>query len=90
MVSERELERAYKAVANRKRIAVVRFLKSTGPMTVGDIASAIKLSFKATSRHLQILYSAGFLISEREGINVRYALNPQSEHVSRVVRTLAQ
>ena len=88
MVGERELERIYKAVANRKRIAIIRFLKSQNGVTVGDIASAIKLSFKATSRHLQILSAAGFLISEREGINVRYTVQAQSEHVLRVIRMI--
>ena len=87
MVSERELERLLKAVANKKRIAIIRHLK-TGTATVGEIAKAIKLSIKATSHHLQLLSGAGYVVSEQEGLYVRYIVNPQTEQATRILKTV--
>jgi DNA-binding transcriptional ArsR family regulator len=87
MVPERDAERVYKAIANRKRIAIIRSLKS-GSATVGELAASIKLSIKATSRHMQILKTAGFIVSEQSGLYVHYELSPQSDYVTRVLRTI--
>ena len=56
--TEKELEKVLKALANRRRLAIVTVLKRSSHMPVGDIAEKIKLSFKATSKHLSILASA--------------------------------
>ena len=76
--SDRELEKLFKALANRRRLAILRYLKPESA-TVGEIAQAIKLSIKATSRHLQILSAAGYLTSEQQGLYVRYTLEPRVE-----------
>lgn len=87
MVSERELERLLKAIANKKRIAIMRHLKG-GATTVGEIAKAIKLSIKATSHHMQLLSGAGYVTSEQEGLYVRYVINPQTEQATRILKTV--
>lgn len=74
MTSERELEKLYKAIANKRRIAIVRYLQS-GAATVGEVAKAIKLSLKSTSRHLHVLAGAGLLVSEQRGLYVYYELD---------------
>ena len=86
MTTDKELERIYKGIANRRRIAIIRILKA-GRATVSDIAAAIKLSHKSTSRHLQVLSAAGFVSSEQTGLFVYYSLDTQSERIARVVRT---
>lgn len=86
MISDRELEKLFKALANRKRIVILRYLKP-GSATVGEIAKAIKLSIKATSRHLQILSGAGYIISEQRGLYVHYSLNGRSE-IFRSLKTI--
>jgi DNA-binding transcriptional ArsR family regulator len=86
MVSDRELERVFKAVANRKRIAILRHLKN-GSASVGEMAKAIKLSVKATSRHLQLLSGAGYVVSEQRGLFVFYSLNPQPD-AQRVLKNI--
>lgn len=78
VMSDRELEKLFKAVANRRRTAILRYLRS-GSATVGEIAKAIKLSIKATSRHLQILSGAGYIISEQRGLYVHYSLHGRPE-----------
>jgi len=77
MVADKEMERLYKALANRRRVAIVRYLKS-GNRTVGGIAAFLKLSVKSTSRHLQVLSSAGFVTSEQKGPYVHYSLDAKS------------
>ena len=79
MVSDKACEKLFKAIANHRRVAILRYLKS-GSATVGEIAKAIKLSVKATSRHLQILSGAGYVVAEQRGLYVHYVLNPQSKN----------
>ncbi len=73
-ISEKTLERYFKALANRRRLMILRTLKAMKRGAVGEIAAAIGLSFKATSKHLGILYSVGFLEKEQESLTVYYAL----------------
>lgn len=83
MIPDKDFEKLYKALANRRRIAIVRYLKS-GSATVGEIAKSIKLSLKSTSRHLQVLLGAGFVISEQRGLYMHYSLDTKSKSFHRV------
>ena len=71
---EKMLERDFKALANRRRLAILRLLKREMRVAVGEIAGEIKLSFKATSKHLNILYVAGLVDKEQQSLNVQYFL----------------
>ncbi len=73
-MSERELERILKAFANRRRIGILKYLKRAKTAPVGDVADAIKLSFKATSKHLNILSNADVVEKEQIGLLVFYSL----------------
>lgn len=73
-MKDNEIERNMKALANKRRLAILRFLKNRKEVTVGDIAEEIKLSLKSTSRHLSVLFSAGILEREQEGLQVFYSL----------------
>ena len=68
------LERIYKAFANRRRLAILRLLNQKKEMNVSDVASGIKLSFKATSKHLNILSNAGILDKDQRGLEMYYSL----------------
>ena len=59
----KNLERLLKALANRRRLEILKVLKKEreGELSVGEIAERIGLSFKATSRHLSILIGADIL-----------------------------
>jgi DNA-binding transcriptional ArsR family regulator len=63
------LEKIYKALGNRRRLDILRFLSQNEAATVFDIAEKIHLSFRSTSKHLQILKQVGFLENEQ----VRFA-----------------
>ena len=69
-----ELEKQLKALANRRRLGILKSLKSKKRQCVGEIAVAIKLSFKSTSKHLGILYAAGILEKEQTNLTVSYSL----------------
>jgi DNA-binding transcriptional ArsR family regulator len=69
-----DLEKIHKALANRRRLAIIKFLLQNEEANVFDIAEKIRLSFKSTSRHLQILKQAGLVESEQMGLQQHYHL----------------
>jgi DNA-binding transcriptional ArsR family regulator len=68
------IERQLKALANKRRLAILKFLDSRSEATVGDIADHIRLSFKATSKHLLILSSTDIVDKEQRSKTVFYRL----------------
>lgn len=81
----KEMERILKAFANKRRLAIVKYLKKTKQATVGDIAGVIKLSFKATSRHLRVLADADIVEKDQRGLRVWYALSPTRHHIAKYI-----
>jgi DNA-binding transcriptional ArsR family regulator len=75
------LERILKALANKRRLTIIKYLKKRDVANVGDIADHIKLSFKATSKHLSILTATDITEREQQGLNVNYQLSKQLNHV---------
>jgi len=78
-MSEKELEKILKALANKRRILILKFIKKSGRASVGEIADAIALSFKATSKHLMILSNADILEKEQISLTMLYFL-PKNSH----------
>ena len=70
----RDLEKVLKAVANRRRLAILKYLKTDGPVSVGDIAEKIDLSFKATSKHLGILSAVDIIEKNQKSTKIFYHL----------------
>lgn len=75
---EKEVEKALKALANGRRLRIILFLKKKREASVGEVAEEIRLSFRATSRHLSVLSAADILEREQRGLQVFYriAKNP--------------
>ena len=71
----KETEKILKALANRRRLAIVKFLNNRNEATVGEISSNIKLSFRATSKHLSILFNVNILDKEQRSIQMYYQLS---------------
>ncbi|MEK7182206.1 MAG: metalloregulator ArsR/SmtB family transcription factor [Patescibacteria group bacterium] len=67
-------EKIYKALANRRRLAIIQCLSKEDKITVSDISEKIKLSLTSTSKHLQILKSAGLAESEQVNLEQHYFL----------------
>jgi DNA-binding transcriptional ArsR family regulator len=82
----KELERSLKALANRRRLAILKYLKANKEAPVSEIAQEIHLSFKATSKHLSVLSAADIVERDQRGLQMFYRLSAQQKPVAR--RTL--
>lgn len=83
------LERQLKALANRRRLSIIKLLGTRTEASVGDIAAAIRLSFKATSKHLSILSGVDIVDKEQKSKKVFYRLVlPRSSLVRQVLSLL--
>lgn len=88
-MKEKELERSLKALANKRRLAILCFIRNEKEASVGDIADEIKLSFNATSKHLGVLSLANILEKEQRSLQVFYRIsNDISEVIRRIISTL--
>jgi DNA-binding transcriptional ArsR family regulator len=63
-----------KALGEPSRLRIVSALRS-GPMSVGEIAEALKLEVVTVSHHLGILHSARLVQKERQGRFIVYSLS---------------
>ncbi|MEK9179998.1 MAG: metalloregulator ArsR/SmtB family transcription factor [Patescibacteria group bacterium] len=86
----KELEKIFKGLANRRRLAILRLLKSKKELSVADIAREIKLSFTSTSKHLRILNQLDILDRRQENLTVYYRLaDPLPAVVKMVISTIS-
>jgi DNA-binding transcriptional ArsR family regulator len=69
-------EAVFTALAHpaRRRILLTVYFKG-GSMTAGEIANMFKHAWPTTTRHLQVLESAGLLKHERQGRQRRYQID---------------
>lgn len=84
----KEETKIFKALANERRLRILNHLTAVNPLTVSAIAEHIKLSFKSTSKHMQILYSAGLVRREQVSLEMRYWPNKEHEFLPRSIREI--
>ena len=85
----KELERLFKGLGNRRRLAILQHIKKNQEANVGSIAKSIGLSFKATSRHLAILTAIDVLEKEQRSTLVYYKIsNSVGRFVKHIISTL--
>ncbi|MBI2888991.1 MAG: winged helix-turn-helix transcriptional regulator [Candidatus Liptonbacteria bacterium] len=85
----REMEKPLKALANRRRLAILKHLKHHGEASVGDIAREVRISLKATSKHLGILSGCDIVEREQRSAQAYYWLaRSQSVPVERIIALL--
>ena len=82
---DKELERTLKAFANIRRLQILRYLKQEKEAFVGNIADHIRLSFKATSKHLVILSMSDLVEKEQRSVQMFYRLSGTRGVVTRSV-----
>jgi len=56
-----EETRIFKALANERRLRILKILSTAGQLPVNEISNRLNLSVKSTSKHLLILERAGLL-----------------------------
>lgn len=84
----KELERNLKALANRRRLAILKYLKENREASVGDIATKINLSFKSTSRHLSVLAASDIVEKNQRSSQVFYRIAFPTKSAARYIVSL--
>ena len=79
----KEVEKVLKALANGRRLNIIKYLKKEKEANVGEIAEAIKLSFTATSKHLGVLATADIVEKEQRSLTMWYRLSPEQHYIAK-------
>ena len=88
IIKMKELERTLKSLANKRRLEIVQFLKRNREASVGELAEAISLSFRSTSRHLAVLSVADILEKEQRSVQIYYRLHTKKSSTLQHVLSL--
>ncbi len=85
----KKLEKIIKAFGNESRLKILKYLKSKKSASVIDIAKTNKLSYKAVSKHLGILYQVDIVDRTQSGYEMRYkisnSLDPRAFAILRLI-----
>ena len=71
----KKLEKIIKAFGNTSRLKILRYLKKNKFASVATISQATKCSYKATSKHLSILYHVDVVEREQVRYEMQYRLS---------------
>lgn len=77
--------RAMKALSDPSRVKVLKLLQHAGRLCNCQIQPALGLAQPTVSKHLKTLEDAGFIVGEKRGLWVHYALNPAPSPVVRAL-----
>lgn len=87
-MNHKQTERVLKGLANSRRMTALKYLSGRDEATVGEIAEHLKLSLRATSRHLGNLLFADLVERRQAGTAVFYRLSrPLPRFVSFVLES---
>lgn len=81
----KEIEKNLKILANKRRLAIIKYLRKSKESKVGDIADELKISFKATSKHLGLLFNADIVEKEQKGLQMWYKLSPEQNNIVKYI-----
>ena len=66
------------AAADPTRLAILRQLALAGPVCACDIAAGYAVTQPTVSHHLRVLREAGWVVGERRGTWIWYAIRPEA------------
>lgn len=69
------LEKIFKGVANRKRIAILFLLERKPGMSVWEVSERLSLNYMTTSDHLRTLFRAGLVIKSKKFNEIFHTLS---------------
>ena len=81
----RDLEKILKILANKRRLAIIKYLRKNKEAKVGDIATELKISFKATSKHLGLLFNADMVEKDQRSLQMWYRLSPNQNNIVKYI-----
>lgn len=67
--------KVFKAVANEKRVKILRLLLKEKELSVEEIAQRLKIGYKTVSSHLQRLINVNLVKRYQKGLFVFYSIN---------------
>lgn len=79
----RNLEKTHKALANRRRLAILQYLRTRKEANLGEIAAHIRLSYKATSKHLSLLVAADIVEKEQRSVQMFFKISKNTPNPAR-------
>ncbi len=89
MTKDQKLEQQLFALANVRRLSLLRFLKKKHAATVSAIAKELRIRIPSASQHLDLLYDAEIVTFIKRGRFVFYRLAlKQEEQVRTVLKML--
>jgi DNA-binding transcriptional ArsR family regulator len=74
-MDSKKVTKILKAIANERRLLIVRYLRAAHSAPVWRIAQKLNLSVKSTSKHLLLLDAARITTREQQGLEVFYRLH---------------
>lgn len=81
------LERVFKGVASRRRIAILEFIDRDHLCNLDDIAKAIKVNYQTTAEHVRRLRISGLINDAYKGKSKSYELSPFGKKMLKIVQT---
>lgn len=84
----KNLEKTLKVLANRRRLAILKYLKEEKEASVGEIAGKIDLSFKSTSRHLALLAGVDIVEKDQRSLQMFYRIAGNQKPASKFLISL--
>lgn len=71
----KDLEKIQKALANRRRLTILQYLKTRKEANLGNIAEHLRLSYKATSKHLGLLVASDIVDKEQRSVQMFFRIS---------------
>lgn len=78
-MEESRLEQAFKALANDKRIMILKLLLQEKEMFLQGISERLNIPLKTAARNLAVLKTAGFVLSETKRAQAMYQINADAK-----------
>ena len=84
----KRIEKILKPLSSKRRLDILKVLKEEGLLPVWEIAEKIKLSIKATSKHLLELYHVNLVDFEKHGQESHYYITTQKSRLIKYIISL--
>lgn len=88
MINVRNMERVLKALANKRRLAILHHLVKNRSATVGELAALNRIAMGSTSRHLSILKGVDLVDQEQKSVEIYYRLTVDGERLIQKLTTI--
>lgn len=82
------LERVFKGVASRRRIAILVVISNNPDFNLDDIAKYLKTNYQTTAEHVRRLCIAGLINDGYKGQSKSYGLSPFGKKILKIIYTL--